>query len=177
MDREAFWKIIESSREQSEGDVEDQIDALRALLMELTAEEVVAFDHEYDVLLQAAYRRDIWTAALLAGGGCSDDGFIFFRYWLVAQGREVYESVLKDPEYLAEILDEDGDEGQVEGFESLATEIWGEKTGRDPISDFPDPQPGPSAVSRSEPAGERISQEDWPSRFPRLWARFGAKHW
>ena len=34
---------------------------------------------------------------------CSDDGFIDFRAWLIAQGKEVYLSALKDPDTLADI--------------------------------------------------------------------------
>jgi hypothetical protein len=36
-------------------------------------------------------------------GGCSDDGFIDFRSWLVMQGREVFETVMAAPDYLGEI--------------------------------------------------------------------------
>ena len=34
---------------------------------------------------------------------CSDDGFIDFRAWLIAQGREVYLAALKDPDSLADV--------------------------------------------------------------------------
>jgi hypothetical protein len=45
--------------------------------------------------------RDQWGAAYLANGGCSDDGFDYFRGWLIGQGRKVYETVLADPDSLA----------------------------------------------------------------------------
>lgn len=35
--------------------------------------------------------------------GCSDDGFIDFRAWLIAQGKEVYLNALRDPDTLAEV--------------------------------------------------------------------------
>ena len=35
--------------------------------------------------------------------GCSDNGFIDFRDWLIAQGLEVYMAALKDPDSLADI--------------------------------------------------------------------------
>ncbi|EKC76209.1 hypothetical protein LEA_04821 [human gut metagenome] len=35
--------------------------------------------------------------------GCSDDGFIDFRAWLIAQGKEVYMNALRDPDTLADI--------------------------------------------------------------------------
>ena len=36
-----------------------------------------------------SYRWDLWGAAYLANGGCSDDGFDYFRGWLIGQGRKV----------------------------------------------------------------------------------------
>jgi hypothetical protein len=41
------------------------------------------------------------TAAYLANGGASDDGFDYFRGWLIAQGREVFDSAVADPDALA----------------------------------------------------------------------------
>ena len=35
--------------------------------------------------------------------GCSDDGFIDFRAWLIAQGREVYLAALADPDSLTDV--------------------------------------------------------------------------
>ena len=34
--------------------------------------------------------------------GCSDDGFIDFRAWLIAQGKEVYMDALREPDTLAD---------------------------------------------------------------------------
>ncbi|ARW08881.1 DUF4240 domain-containing protein [Bacillus atrophaeus] len=45
--------------------------------------------------------------------GCSDDTFDYFHGWLIAQGKETFEEVLHDHEYLAayiteETIDEEG---------------------------------------------------------------------
>ena len=49
-----------------------------------------------------AYKYGLWSAAsLMCENGCSDDGFIDFRAWLVAQGKEVYMAALADPDSLA----------------------------------------------------------------------------
>ncbi len=168
MDREAFWKLIESTRKKSGRDPDDQMDAIRDALRKLAPDEIVSFDHHYTDLWADAYRWDVWQAAYVAGGGCSDDSFMDFRYWLIARGRKVYEAVLKDPEYLAKIL-EDGDEGQVEGFQYIAPEVWQEKTGLDRYTDFPE---RPDRLP-TEPAGERRPDEQLPRRFPKLWKKFG----
>ncbi|MFF5497583.1 DUF4240 domain-containing protein [Streptomyces aquilus] len=36
-------------------------------------------------------------------GGCSDDGFDYFRGWPIAQGREDFERATADPDALAEL--------------------------------------------------------------------------
>jgi hypothetical protein len=50
-----------------------------------------------------SYTNPLWAAAYLINGGCSDDGFEYFRGWLIAQGREVFERVVADPDALAEL--------------------------------------------------------------------------
>jgi hypothetical protein len=54
-------------------------------------------------LRAVSYRWDLWGAAYLLNGGCSDDGFEYFRGWLIAQGHEVFERVLEDPDVLADL--------------------------------------------------------------------------
>ena len=47
----------------------------------------------------------MWDAAgIMKEYGCSDDGFIDFRAWLIAQGREVYFAALADPDSLADVV-------------------------------------------------------------------------
>ena len=47
----------------------------------------------------------LWDAAsIVKEYGCSDDGFIDFRAWLIAQGKEVYMNALKEPDTLADIV-------------------------------------------------------------------------
>jgi len=53
--------------------------------------------------IAAANKIDLWGAAYLINGGCSDDGFDYFRGWLIAQGREVFERTVADPDALAEL--------------------------------------------------------------------------
>ena len=45
---------------------------------------------------------DVWAAAYLIGGGCSDDSFIDFRARLISQGRGWYQKAADSPGNLAE---------------------------------------------------------------------------
>jgi hypothetical protein len=44
-----------------------------------------------------SYRSDLWAVAYVANGGASDDGFDYFRGWLLTRGRERFEAALRDP--------------------------------------------------------------------------------
>jgi len=48
-----------------------------------------------------SYRVDLWGAAYLINGGCSDDAFEYFRGWLIVQGRGTYERIVADPPILS----------------------------------------------------------------------------
>ena len=54
-------------------------------------------------MLAASYREDLWGAAYLINGGASDDGFEYFRGWLMTQGRAVFARAVADPDSLAEL--------------------------------------------------------------------------
>ena len=62
---------------------------------------------DFHDILQAyedlADQYGLWDAAsVIKEYGCSDDGFIDFRAWLIAQGKEVYMDALREPDTLAD---------------------------------------------------------------------------
>lgn len=66
--------------------------------------------------------------------GCSDNGFIDFRDWLIAQGLEVYMAALKDPDSLADVpTDRDC---YCETLCYVGSYAYEELTGRDINQDF-----------------------------------------
>ncbi len=105
VDSERFWMLIEQARTDVEGDIgEDGTGMAKALTVRLAAldlPEIAAFAAEFERLRDAADRYDVWGAAHLIGGGCSDDAFVDFRSGLVAAGREWYGKALADPDALA----------------------------------------------------------------------------
>src|SRR5437870_12899709 len=83
---EQFWKIVDHVKGTKGPEV-----AIAKLLRKLTAPELISYQEHFDRFFRAVYRWDLWGAAYIIGGGCSDDGFIDFRYGLIAMGREIYE--------------------------------------------------------------------------------------
>jgi hypothetical protein len=128
MDIKQFWQIIADSREgldadHPDGNMDNQVQNLSELLISLDRDEVIAFDYYFSQQMFAAYRRDLWNAAYLINGGCSDDGFTDFRSWLISMGREVYEQAIANPDSLALLLDDPAIEDFF--FEEFAYVVYG----------------------------------------------------
>src|SRR4051794_18537043 len=110
MDRTAFWNLIERTRRKSGGVQDLQMDALRQELEALAPAEIVDFQTHFDTGRVEAYTYDLWAAAYIIRGGCSDDGFLDFRTWLIAQGRPVFEAAVADPQSLMDVAKPDEDD-------------------------------------------------------------------
>ncbi|MBN1207996.1 MAG: DUF4240 domain-containing protein [Myxococcaceae bacterium] len=174
MNADLFWRIIESSRSgfdpnRADGNMEQQLEELRSLLRELSPEEIVGFRNQLLDYVDAAFTWDLWGAAYVIGGGCSDDGFMDFRGWLISMGRDVFEKALSDAESLADVASAPGIEGVFfEEFLNVPAQVFEEATGRE--------VPEYTGHSRVHPAGEKWNEarEDLERRFPRLWAKYRA---
>ncbi|MFI6860777.1 DUF4240 domain-containing protein [Streptomyces sp. NPDC050421] len=103
MDTKDFWKLIDDARALvvDPADAEAVAGRVAALLAERPADDILAAQQLVWDLMAASYRAPLWAAAYTINGGCSDDGFDYFRGWLIAQGREVFERVVADPDALA----------------------------------------------------------------------------
>ncbi|WP_171172176.1 DUF4240 domain-containing protein [Streptomyces sp. I05A-00742] len=122
MNNQQFWQLIATARDQTSRPDDEEAVVRRAtsLLAAHPAEEIVAAQQVLWDLMADSYTNPLWAAAHVVNGGCSDDGFDYFRGWLIGQGREVFERTVADPDALAEVpvvrasaadgLDLDGEE-------------------------------------------------------------------
>lgn len=101
MDTDEFWNIVETARSNTTEDLPLH-EALVALLARRSPQDILRYDERFDALSDTLYRWDVWAAAYLIGGGCSDDSFMDFRAGLIAQGREWYERAAAAPDSLAD---------------------------------------------------------------------------
>ncbi|MGW3243241.1 DUF4240 domain-containing protein [Streptomyces sp. NPDC001070] len=101
MDIDRFWHLIESARSGAAAGGEPFDAVLVSLLAERPTREILEYAERFDEVHDALYRWDVWAAAYLMGGGCSDDSFIDFRAGVIALGREWYERVAAGPDSLA----------------------------------------------------------------------------
>lgn len=159
--KKQFWKHLEGLNPEN---AEAQ---LRKRLQKLSPEKVAHFQDHFDREMDRAYNWELWGAAYLIEGGCSDDGFIDFRYGLISRGREAFEAALENPDSIADWIKED-DCIPNEAFGYVAAEVYEEKTDDEiPYVDF---------KRRSEPSGENWDFDDvtlCAQRLPKLWAKYG----
>jgi len=164
MNIEAFWQRVDAARAAAGENTEDRPAELHAQLSGLSAEELESFQQHYDELLNRSFRWDLWAAAYIINGGCSDDGFRYFRDWLISEGRATFEAALAAPESLAG-LPHVGD-AELESFGYVALELYEETdaTGR---------MPRIPSNERHGPAGAEWKEDEVDDLFPRLAAKYG----
>jgi hypothetical protein len=158
---DTFWQVIARSRSDVRRPsavvrMDRQAKRLKELLEAMPQAGRAQFARIFSELLDAAYRWDLWAAAHVLGGGCSDDGFSDFRSWLISMGRSVFESALKDPETLTDLqADPTVEDFFFEEFQHVALQGLA----------------GSRAVSSPrEPTGRKWSAAELPAIVPRIWA-------
>ena len=131
MDEARFWAIIEAGGRRALADPERQLAAVHRQLIKLTPEDIREFHKQFNQKLADAYTWDLWGAAYLINGGCSDDGFDYFRAWLISRGRKVYEAAVANPDSLAGLTDPDRDDYEFEDLWGASQEAYRELTGEE----------------------------------------------
>jgi len=63
--------------------------------------------------------------------GCSDDGFHYFRCWLISRGKKTYHDALSNPDTLAAHIDPSKQFYDFERFGYIPSKVFEQKTGED----------------------------------------------
>jgi hypothetical protein len=99
-----FWEVIYTACRSDALHADEWDLRLQAELRKLPPDEIIEWNHIFDRLAARAYTADLWGASYLIHGGGGDDGFYYFRCWLIGMGREVYEEALANPDSLADMV-------------------------------------------------------------------------
>jgi hypothetical protein len=105
VDVDDFWGLIEAARVEAADPSDPELvteKAVTLLALRPPHEIIRAAQTLWDVMADS-YRPELWGAAYQVNGGCSDDGFEYFRGWLLTQGRAAYEAAVADPDSLADL--------------------------------------------------------------------------
>lgn len=104
MTKDGFWQLIAEAKKECGQDMDATIQWMTDRLTILGPQQAQDFHDILHGYQDLAYQYGLWTAAsIMCEYGCSDDGFIDFRSWLISQGREVYLAALRSPDSLADI--------------------------------------------------------------------------
>ena len=162
MDRDTFWKIVDNARSKVD-DVHDIAPLVTEVLQNLEASDIIAFKQHQCDLLNDSYRWDLWAVASIINGGCSDDGFDYFRAWLMANGKDRWEAAMSVPETIGQWAK--GDE-EFELFDYVAIKAFESKFSEDfPYDRLTGSRP-------PEPLGEPWEEDDVDELYPALSAKF-----
>jgi hypothetical protein len=167
-----FWAVIgraTADRPASPGEVAKRA---AADLATRDPEEIVAWARHLDKVMVASGSEDLWAAAYLINGGCSDEGFDSFRGWLIAHGRETVARSVQTPDSLADMpavrsAAESGAVFEAGEVLSIAAEAYQQATG----SELPAWE-RPATRSDAADLWDFDNEEEMQKRLPRLSALF-----
>jgi len=114
MDEEQFWAIVQTAVDEAGNDEDEYLEVAKRELSKLSLKEMIGLRLRTDTLLYDSYTSEMWCAGYLMNGGCSDDGFEYFRLWVISRGRKVYEAAMANPDNLIDYI---GDDDEMDFFE------------------------------------------------------------
>ena len=99
LNEDLYWEIVAQSLKNSK-DQDGQEKFLINEISKLTPKQMIGFRLRTDQLLYNTYNSEMWCASYLMNGGSSDDGFEYFRNWVISRGKEVYYQAKENPDTL-----------------------------------------------------------------------------
>jgi hypothetical protein len=165
MNEQQFWLIVEATKTAAGHNVDARPLILQRQILTLDLPSIQEFQHRYEDLILRANRWDLWGAAYLMNGGCSDDGFLYFRAWLISEGCETFECALSNPDSLAEF--QRREYFDLEAFGYAALKAFSAKGGGELERDF--------SNELAIPYGKKWSESELPFLFPKLAAKYLSK--
>ncbi|CAB3850365.1 DUF4240 domain-containing protein [Achromobacter deleyi] len=167
MEINEYWELVEKARKSVDdpADAHAVAESLKEIIKTMDLESIKGAANAYTQLTRAAYNLQLWGAAYVINGGCSDDGFDYFIGWLIGQGKKTYEKALADPDWLAKV-EVQADEAYCEDMLSVATQAYEELTGGYPtgLTVFPLPELGP--------IWDFDDAKEMRRRYPKLYEKF-----
>ena len=172
MTLDEFWMHIEAANKEAPS-IEVVPQLLIRRLSRLPENEIVDFSRHFDDCLNRSNDGRLWVAASVMMGGCGDDSFDYFRGWLIAQGRKIFETVLADPDSMADLncISQDRRSARLEKMLGVAEDAYRQRLRSD---DIDIPQISPLHGTRNLEF-LRLSEKEELELFPKLAARF-SKH-
>lgn len=129
LNEDLYWQIVQDSLDKTTNQ-DDQEQYLVERIQRLSATDIIGFRLRTDKLLYDTYTSEIWCAAYLMNGGCSDDGFEYFRCWLISKGKDIYFKAKAHADSLINVMDDETEDYEFESFWYVALTAFENKTGQ-----------------------------------------------
>lgn len=165
MDEDKFWQIIQTTKDNSNGDFEEQQEELVNELRKLPPDDIILFGNRFRYFRGQANTWELWGAIYIIHGGCGDDSFNDFREWVIGQGKDFYYKTIKDPESLVEVETDKVDGVEWEGLGYVHSTVFKELTGQEMEYLFKEKQETTGLEWEEE-------SEDLKNMFPKLYAKY-----
>ena len=130
LDEDLYWAIVEKSLKSTKNQ-DDQEQFLIKEIGKLTPKQMIGFRLRTDKFLYDTYNSEMWCAGYIMNGGCSDDGFEYFRNWIISRGKNVYYNAKQNPDNLISEVDKNAEMYDFESYWYVALEAFKQKTGKD----------------------------------------------
>lgn len=174
MNMQEFWRVIDFARQQTRGDDQLYENLLIKTLERYSLTEIIEFECLLEQHLLAADDFKIMAAQKIIEGSVTDDSYLYFRCWLISQGKSVFEEALRNPDSLASI----DTERAIAGFEPLlyvATQAYQNKIGKkEEDESFPRAVASARGLnydSATGTKGEDWTEEQLPTLLPKLYSK------
>jgi hypothetical protein len=169
LDEDRYWSLIQQAQDNTE-DLDEMEEYLVEEVEKLTPKEMVGFYLRTHYFLDKAYTSELWCAGYIINGGCSDDGFEYFRLWLISAGKDIYYKAVANPDSLADVV-ETGNEYEFEGLTYAPITAFESKTSLD-LYDYIDEDTVHRGIPDIELTWEEDDSESQKKICPRLYAMF-----
>ena len=130
LDETIFWNIVDASVKNTKNQ-DEQERLLVKKIEKLTPKQMIGFRLRTDKLLYDTYNSEMWCAGYIMNGGCSDDGFEYFRNWIISRGQDTYYKAKENPDSLISEFVEGEEYYDFESFWYVALTAFENKTGKE----------------------------------------------
>jgi hypothetical protein len=129
MDELTFWTIIEAGGPYDLDQKGRHLASVRRQLKASSPNDVFFFHRILFQKVVDAHTWDFWAAARLINGGSSEEGFVYFRTWIISQGQLTYAKATENPDSLIEIVDPHRHDYEFQSLYQLPSKVFFTLTG------------------------------------------------
>lgn len=174
MDKQEFWRVIDFAHQRAKGDEQLFENLLIKSLGQYSPEGIIEFECLLEQQLLAADDFKVMAAQKIIEGSVTDDSYLYFRCWLISQGKNVFEEAIRNPDSLSDI-DTEGIVAEFEPLLYVATQAYKNNTGKkEEDESFPRGIASKRRLnydSATGTKGQDWTEEQLPTLLPKLWAK------